>query len=255
MIPNPKENRPCPGVPRSAAPTSGSAAEEESSGRAAFEQEDPLGGNEILPLRPAKPQIEKNGIQHYYCLGPSMNPSLRAGDLLTVAPYGDRGVRRGDVVIFRPPGEDRLIAHRIISAGNKKLQARGDNNSRTDPWILRPEDILGRVIRVERRGKLRALQGGSSGDLWGRVFRCLTMSRLALFRVFRPAYRWAYRSGIFLRILPFRLKSRVVAIQRPNGVELQLVSGRFVLGRRPAGSKQWLIKRPFKPFLDLNRLP
>jgi len=255
MIPNRKENRPCPGVPRSAAPASGSARDEGSTGRSAFDQENPLGGNEVLPFRPVRAQIEKNGIQHYYCLGPSMNPSLKAGDFLTLAPYGDCRLRRGDVVIFRPPGQNRLIAHRIISIGNKKLKARGDNNSRTDPWILRPEDILGRVIRVERRGKLRALPGGPSGDLWGRVFRCLTMSRLALFRVFRPAYRWAYRSGIFLRILPFRLKSRVVAIQRPDGVELQLVAGRFVLGRRPAGSKQWLIKRPFKLFLNLDRLP
>jgi hypothetical protein len=255
MIPNPKENKPCPGVPRSAAPASGPAPGGESASRPADKQEDPLGGNEILPLRPTKPNIEKKGIQHYYCLGPSMNPSLRAGDLLTVAPYRNRAVRRGDVVILRPPGEDRLIAHRIILAGGDKLQARGDNNSRADPWILRPEDILGRVVLVERRGRPRALRGGPSGDLRGRVIRCLTMSRLALFRVFRPAYRWADRSGIFKRIVPLRFRPRVVAIQRPYGVELQLAAGRFVLGRRPAGSKQWLIKRPFKPFLDLARLP
>jgi hypothetical protein len=255
MIPNPKENKPYSGVPRSAAPASGSASEGESAGRPAVDQGNVLGGNEILPLRPAGHHIEKNSIQHYCCLGPSMNPSLRAGDLLTVAPCGDRGVRRGDVVIFRPPGEDRLIAHRIVLTAGNKLLARGDNNNRADPWILRPEDILGRVVLVERRGRPRALRGGPSGDLRGRVIRCLTMSRLALFRVFRPAYRWADRSGIFKRIVPLRLRPRVVAIQRPNGIELQLAAGRFVLGRRPAGSKQWLIKRPFKPFLDLARLP
>jgi len=183
-----------------------------------------------------------------------MNPTFRPGDLLTVAPCERGGARRGDVVIFRPPGEGRLIAHRILSASAGRMRTRGDNNDLLDPWTLRPEDIIGRVVGRDRWGRLRRVRGGVGGDFTGRVWRCLNMARLALFRVFRPVYRWANRAGIFRRILPFRLKSRLVAIQRPNGTEWQLALGRFVLGRRPAGSKEWHIRRPFKPFLDLDRL-
>ncbi len=222
MIPSPKRNSPCSG--------------------------------EIQPLSRGGFASQKSGRLSFYCLGPSMNPTFRPGDLLTVAPYGRGGVRRGDVAIFRPPGEGRLIAHRIISAGADGLRTRGDNNDRQDPWTLRPEDIVGRVIGKDRWGKRRGLRGGAAGDIAGRVWRCLNMARLALFRVFRPAYRWANRTGIFRRILPFRLKSRLVAIQRPNGTEWQLTLGRTVIGRRPAGSEKWNIRRPFRPFLDLDRL-
>jgi signal peptidase I len=215
----------------------------------------PSGENEILPLRRAgQPRREKDAL-FYYCLGPSMSPTLKAGDYLAIFPYGDRPLRRGDVVLFRPPGEERLIAHRLVAVDSTGLKARGDNNDRQDPWPLLPENILGRVVRVERRGRFHTLRGGPAGELYGRVIRCLTMSRLALFRVFRPAYRWAARTGWLKRVLPFRPRTRVVAIRRPNGIELQLVAGRFVLGRRPAGSQQWHIKRPLKPFLDLARLP
>jgi len=214
-----------------------------------------FGQNEILLLRRASQLKREKGALFYYCLGPSMSPTLRAGDYLAIFPYGDQPLRRGDVVLFRPPGEERLIAHRLVAVVSTGLKARGDNNDRQDPWPLLPENILGRVVQVERRGRVHSLRGGSAGELYGRVIRCLTMSRLALFRVFRPAYRWASRTGWLRRVLPWRLRTRVVAIRRPNGIELQLVAGRFVLGHRPAGSQQWQIKRPLKPFLDLARLP
>jgi hypothetical protein len=217
--------------------------------------ESSCGEKEILQVRKAGQPRGEKGALFYYCLGPSMSPTLKPGDYLAILPYGERALRRGDVVLFRPPGEERLIAHRLVEVDSMGLKARGDNNDRLDPWTLLPKSILGRVVRVERRGHFHTLRGGPVGELYGRAIRCLTMSRLALFRIFRPAYRWAARTGWLRQVLPFRPRTRVVAIRRPNGIELQLVAGRFVLGRRPAGSKQWYIKRPLAPFLDLSRLP
>jgi len=51
------------------------------------------------------------------------------------------------------------------------------------------------------------------------------------------------------------MKTRVISFAREEGVELQLVMGSRVIGRRPPGKTYWLIKRPFLLFIDDTSLP
>src|SRR4030065_84403 len=60
---------------------------------------------------------------------------------------------------------------------------------------------------------LPVLAGGAAGDLYGRAARALAEARRTCFRLFRPAYLWAAEQGIIRRLLPFRLRTRMVAVE------------------------------------------
>jgi signal peptidase len=83
--------------------------------------------------------------------GHSMTPFIRSGDEVTLAPCPRGRPRPGDVVAY-VAGVDRLVVHRIVGRAAGRLVARGDVAPSTDP-PLRPDDVLGLVTRVERRGR------------------------------------------------------------------------------------------------------
>jgi hypothetical protein len=184
-----------------------------------------------------------------------MSPTLVPGDVIVVAPYGVRRVRKGDLIVFRLPESGRLIVHRVTSVGTSGLVVRGDNNILPDPWSPEAGDILGRVVGRVRNRDRRKLAGGTSGDLAGRVFRLMSAARLSLFRALRPAYRWASRRGAARFLSPFRPKSRLISVARPSGIELMLVAGGRVIARKPAGAGAWQVRRPFKLLIDVRSLP
>jgi hypothetical protein len=91
--------------------------------------------------------------------GLSMEPAIRDGDDLTVAPVAIESVRRGDVLLYRAGG--RLTAHRVIGRVEGRqgvLRVRGDAPSWEEERVPR-RDVLGRVVAVERRGQPVPLRG------------------------------------------------------------------------------------------------
>ncbi len=80
----------------------------------------------------------------------SMLPTLHVGDLLLVNNIGKPKV--GDVVVYKVSVINYPIVHRII--GTKFVDGRygyiikGDNNNQPDPFIVMPEDIIGKVYFV-----------------------------------------------------------------------------------------------------------
>ncbi|MBM3297691.1 MAG: hypothetical protein FJY83_08840 [Candidatus Aminicenantes bacterium] len=207
----------------------------------------------VVPVRPAC-RLPDDRCLYFQCCGPSMSPTLKAGDLIAVAAYGSRPVRRGDIVVFRLQPDGRLIAHRVLSAGGGRFRMQGDNNNLRDPWSPSLKDIVGRVVRRERGRKTRAFSGGAAGALCGGARRVRAAVRRVLFRMFRPVYLWAAERGIVRRLLPFRLQTRILAVKRPGGMELQLLAGRVLIARRPAASGTWHVRRPFKLLVDVRGL-
>jgi len=84
--------------------------------------------------------------------GYSMSPFIRHQDVLTIAPLNGVVLRVGEVVAFILPGCDRLAIHRVIALADDGWMIRGDNVSQAD-GVVSCERILGRVTRVERRGR------------------------------------------------------------------------------------------------------
>lgn len=73
--------------------------------------------------------------------GHSMDGTYATGDLV-VGRVGTPEV--GDIVVFRPPGLDGLVVHRIVGGDAESgWVTRGDNNTWDDPWRPTADDVVG----------------------------------------------------------------------------------------------------------------
>ena len=187
--------------------------------------------------------------------GPSMNPTLKSGDNLSVIPYDKRKIRVGDVVVFLHPEENYNIIHRVVSVNSQGVKTRGDNNSHVDPWQLHPENIIGRVVSAKRKKNHIIIRGGARGKICSSTLWMKKKINLTASRVLHPAYHTLVKSGIFRKCLCFFPKTRVLSFSRAEGKELHLLMGNRVIGRRMPGNDCWQIARPFRLFVDEANLP
>ncbi len=130
--------------------------------------------------------------------GGSMLPFIREGDLLTVAPLGHSPLRLGEIALYRCHG-GALLAHRVIGRAHdpELLLIRGDA-SWGEVEQVRPEQLLGRVVALERLGRTRRLD-----TLWRR--------RAA--RLWHGLWPWSLRGYA----LAARLKRRLARKRRAVG--------------------------------------
>jgi signal peptidase I len=187
--------------------------------------------------------------------GPSMNPVLNSPDILHVRPYGRTTIKCGDVVVFPSPAAGFKIVHRVVSVDGNEVRTKGDNNSGVDSWTLRSEKIIGRVEWIEKAGKRIWIYGGWRGRAQADALKAARLFRSGVRFVLKPFYRRLARNRALKRWLSELSLTRVISISRPEGIELQLLLGRRVIGRRPAGRRYWHIRRPFLFVVDENSLP
>jgi signal peptidase I len=93
--------------------------------------------------------------------GLSMHPTIRDGEPVTVEPIEASRVKRGDIILYKT--ERGLVAHRVVRIerggdGDRVFYLRGDASTSGDAPVM-AEQILGRVVVVERRGRKIALRG------------------------------------------------------------------------------------------------
>jgi len=186
--------------------------------------------------------------------GPSMNPTLKPGDQLWITPYNGQKIRCGDVVVFISPRDGSGVVHRVVSLDSSGFRTQGDNNNRVDPWLLSHGEILGRVFSLKRK-KRRRVFGGPIGQLLGVVIRAIKAIDVSMCSRLWPTYDRLARTDILRRWLPNNIKTKVISFDRAEGTELQLLLGRRVIGRWLPGMTQWLIRRPFRLFVDEGSLP
>jgi SAM-dependent methyltransferase len=187
--------------------------------------------------------------------GSSMGCLFRDGDRLVIGPCEIAEIRKGDVVVFTAPGDDKRIVHRVIAVGPDRFQTRGDSNPGADPWSLGRENLIGCVTAFERNGRLHSVTGGRRGRL--RALLTGTIRRIDHHSssVFHPIYRGLYRSCILRRLVPGSLSPRVILLRKDGSTEMQLLMGRKVVGRCLAEENEWKIRRPFRIFVDESTLP
>jgi len=187
--------------------------------------------------------------------GSSMYPTLREPEMVELVPYGNRPVRVGDVVFFLPPGEVNPVVHRVVRATPEGLSTLGDNNTREDAFLLKPERIQGQVVAAWRGQKRRRIPGGWQGRLVCRRLRW----RLGLFRgsspLLHPLYQALCRRGWIARLLPAPFRPRVVVFQVRGRPHFRLLLGKRIIGRYDDHRNQWLIQRPFHLIVDGRALP
>ncbi|MFQ6050671.1 MAG: signal peptidase I [Candidatus Hydrothermarchaeota archaeon] len=77
----------------------------------------------------------------------SMIPVYYPGDLLIVKGANITTIKEGDIIVFRPPGFSIPIVHRVTKIyPDNTLRTRGDHNKQADPWKVKPDWIIGKVI-------------------------------------------------------------------------------------------------------------
>jgi signal peptidase I len=198
---------------------------------------------------------EQNNTTAVFCRGESMRPLFRPGDRILVVACRAEDVRQGDVLIFIAPGQDECIIHRVVSTGPDGIRTKGDANPYRDAWGLRQEDIVGRAVSVERGSRVIPVSGGIAGCLLAALIRAVRKSDHLASHVLNPCYRGLARRALFRALLPAALRSRVITFERDGAREMQLVLGRRIVGRRAVGTGVWIIRRPFRIFVDEQALP
>jgi signal peptidase I len=86
--------------------------------------------------------------------GDSMLPFVRDGDVALVTPKTPTGVAVGDVVCYEAP-RGRLFLHRIIGRDGDRFVTKGDALASSE--VVEPEQLLGKVVALERRGRIGRL--------------------------------------------------------------------------------------------------
>ncbi|OGC22832.1 hypothetical protein A2291_08605 [candidate division WOR-1 bacterium RIFOXYB2_FULL_42_35] len=189
----------------------------------------------------------------YVYIGPSMNPTLKAPDILEVTPYKGQPIKVGDVLTFPHPDGSKNITHRAIYVGPDGVRTRGDNNGNTDPWLLKPENITGRVDWALRGKWKRFIHGGLEGRLFEAYVRSKRFIRRKITLLVRPIYRFFVKKPLLKQWFSAKLKPKIINYQRKDYFERQLVIGKYVIGRRFPG-RRWRINPLFKLLIDTGQL-
>jgi signal peptidase I len=91
--------------------------------------------------------------------GDSMRPFLPDGSRVRIAPVAPGQLSIGDLVVYETEG--RLVCHRVVRRrarpGGAAFLTKGDG-PRTFPAWISGGDVVGRVVEVERRGRVVRLR-------------------------------------------------------------------------------------------------
>lgn len=89
------------------------------------------------------------GLKLESILSGSMESYLSTGDMIAMVKIAPEEVQVGDVIGFKVEGMDIPVCHRVyemvdIEQGGGFI-TKGDANEAPDPWVVKPENLLGRV--------------------------------------------------------------------------------------------------------------
>ncbi|MFC1586296.1 hypothetical protein ACFL5V_12180 [Fibrobacterota bacterium] len=183
----------------------------------------------------------------YQHKGFSMSPLLKPGDRLIYSPCHSDLINKGDILLFREPGKGSCVVHRVIKAKPDGISTRGDSNCLgPDPWLLRNEDIIGKVVSVNRAGRLKKLSGGFPGLMFAVMLRAFKRLDVSVSRFLHPLYQWLSVAGLLLPARFLFPEIRLLRFDSSRGTEFQIIMGNRVIGRKKTGENFWRIRRPFR---------
>jgi SynChlorMet cassette protein ScmC len=218
------------------------------------------------PFKPAKkfyqsglpePAIDLFGAGHIPIVysGPSMNPTLQAPDLLDVVPYDGGQPAVGDVICFIPPGDEKIVVHRIIRITGSGIQTQGDNNPSADTALFQENRIIGRVIGATRGNHPKRIASGNLGRFTRWRMRTRKYAIINIFRVIRLAKPALVLTRASSHLLPGSWKPRIVLFSSRNTQILRLFFGASVAGEFNTTRGIWTIRFPFRLLVNETALP
>ena len=189
------------------------------------------------------------------CVGPSMYPTLKSGDGLILYVYiSFDDVKVGDVIIYPHPKKPFDVVHRIIKKLKSGVITRGDNNNKIDPYVIKYENIIGKVISAKRKNRLINLLSGKRGYL---IHRFLIIKKSTSPYFIHPI------SYILKPITKFKIFNfchclfdiDVVCIKRGKNHKYILRYNKKAIGTKSIETgNQWQIKFPYKLFINKSKI-
>jgi signal peptidase I len=113
-------------------------------------------------------ELLRDGYPIRFCAnGQSMKPTINDGEIIIIEPLELGKIKRRDIILYRT--RRGVIAHRVVDIERRgSAQAtfilRGDSAISYDCPVA-ASDILGRVVAVERRGRLINLSSRNAKQL------------------------------------------------------------------------------------------
>jgi len=184
-----------------------------------------------------------------------MSPTIKRSDVLYVSSYRGHKVRPGDVVVFKSAGQPQPVVHRVLSHDDFGIRTIGDNNDKVDADYLNPSGVIGKVVFLQRGSRLKRVHGGLLGSLVGRVIRIRHLLDYRLSRIAHPAYEWLIRYRIPIRWRVCSIRAKVVCYSGNATENMQLHWRGRIIGWFIPETGTWVIKRPFRLFVDTSVLP
>ena len=211
-----------------------------------------------------KPQVSSDKLQTVKekyksafstCSGPSMYPTLRNGDGLVLEKFRSFDeIIVGDIITYPHPDPAKSfdVVHRIIKIEEEGVITRGDNNNKVDPYLVRFEDIKGKVKAVKRNNKEIKLKNGSTGYILHKImlFRKYSFNFLYPLRMLSAAIE---ESGL-LRMLHPLIKLEKMNVTNKSKKEILLIYKGRVIGRKNVKNNKWKIKFPYKLIIDKRKI-
>lgn len=181
-----------------------------------------------------------------------MRGTFRAGDCLFIEKKPLKGIRAGDIVVFRNIDihrDEQDLVHRVVGIEDDGLVTRGDNNWHRDQAVLGAKDLIGAVCRFERNGKNKTVSGGRSGLIRARFLRLRLCFVLLIKWILGFPYYLLRKSKIISCIWHPKINSMVFKTQKGDLIKF-IHHGRTV-ARYWMKSDIFLCKKPYD--LIINR--
>jgi SynChlorMet cassette protein ScmC len=203
------------------------------------------------------PAIDMFGAGHIPVVysGPSMNPTLRAPDLLDVVPYHGEKPAVGDIICFTLPGDEKNIVHRIIRITGSGIRTQGDNNPSVDPALIQEDRIIGRVIGANRGKHYQKIASATLGRFTRWRMRIRKSALNTIVKIIRLAKPALGLTRAISPLLPGRWKPRIVLFSSRNTPIMRLFFGASVAGEFNTLRGTWTIRFPFRLLVNETALP
>jgi len=147
-----------------------------SSSRVRIGGELPLAGDSLAGLMRAV--LDKGRPFRFEARGTSMEPFVRDGDIVTVAPLTASRPKPGDIAAFVHPEAGGVRLHRVVKVEAGRYLLKGDNALDVDGALTR-DMILGLVVRLERQGRARSVGPSLAAAAWARLSRSAFVVRIS----------------------------------------------------------------------------
>ena len=79
----------------------------------------------------------------------SMEPAIPVGGIVVIKPVNPDTLKVGEIICFKIESESSTtVTHRIFNITDKGFITKGDANEDPDQWIVKKENVIGKVIAV-----------------------------------------------------------------------------------------------------------